>query len=317
MGFSIFASLTSDKDALRQLLFTAGAFGLIGCSPSPSAAQDGRCFSAPPAQIVELSEALNSRDDARIGATLDRLAPSGRAPAAEAAARFSPPDRRTHASALTAVVTDSAIVAYLEAAETQSWWRAPPPPAPPDVPYALRVPADMIRGLVAIAEAYPSHRERALGLARSAGDYLLSASDEAGVAYAPFPFWQGREGRLGDLSDRMVERLRACGALEQNVRNGWFVVTEKPEEYFFDTGRVGEALAELYAVTGEARYLAWIENATRWLSAQPLSTNFNYNAFPANFHADAFLATGDARQLEFALDRLRYGVPSWHDPRRP
>jgi hypothetical protein len=293
---------------MRKAHTLALCFGLLCCSPTPSKAQSAECFEAPRPEIAALSAALNSRDDVRISEAVSAFNPSRRAPTAELPERFSRATGSRFRSAPTAQDIDTTVTAYLAAAERESWWRAPNPPASSDIPHALRMPADMIRGLIAIANAYPSHRARALSLATDAGDYLIATSRDAGVAYTPFPLWRGRDGRLGALSQHMAARLARCGQLAQNTRNGWFVVSERPEEYFFDTGRAGHALSELYAATRNERYRVWIISATTWLSAQPISANFNYNAFPASFHAAAFVASNDPAQLKLALDRLRFGV---------
>jgi hypothetical protein len=295
---------------MPKVVSIALCLGLLSCAPIPAMAQGSGCFEPPRPEITALSAALNSRDDTRISAAVHAIALNRRAPQAELPERFSRATGTTARAAPTAREIDALVVAYLTAAERESWWRAQNPPAPSDIPHALRMPADMTRGLIAIANAYPNHRARALSLAIDAGDYLIAASRDAGVPYTPFPLWRGRDDRLGALSQRMVARLTRCGQLRQNTRNGWFVVSEKPEEYFFDTGRAGQALSELYILTRDERYRGWIIGATAWLSAQPISANFNYNAFPASFHAAAFEATHDPAQLSRALDRLRFGVLS-------
>ncbi|MDJ0992516.1 MAG: hypothetical protein QNI90_03015 [Dinoroseobacter sp.] len=106
----------------------------------------------------------------------------------------------------------------------------------------------------------------------------------------------------------MALALQRCGRLEESIRNDWFVVDEAVEEYFFDTGKVGEALVELDRINPSDRYAVWILGASNWIEEQVISVNFNYNAFPANFHSEVFRTNGDAHHLDLALDRLLYGV---------
>jgi hypothetical protein len=193
-------------------------------------------------------------------------------------------------------------------AERLSWWRSPTPLAPPEIPAPLRFPARIARAFLILAELDPDNSERFNVNAAAAGDYLIRASTEAQFSAAPFPYWRGREGRLGMLADRMAQRLERCGGLDAAVRQGWFVVESAPTEYYFDTGLGGETLALLYRKTGERRFLETAVEWGDWAHQQPLSPNWNYNAFIVGFFVELFLATEDAAWLERALDRARFGV---------
>ncbi|MEP3226586.1 MAG: hypothetical protein ABJO01_11470 [Parasphingorhabdus sp.] len=237
-----------------------------------------------------------------------RISLDGKPPEPEVQERY-----RAFSSVLTVLQKgqiDEAVTQYLDEIEQQNWWIRNPDLSPSKSPAALRVPADMIRGLLAIARHHPMHRARAMDMAKRTGDYLVEASDQAGVPYAPFPYWRGKSGRLGELSEKAAQMLQQCGALDNAIRKDWFVVEAVPEEYLFDTGRVGEALSELYQVTGDARYRAWLDDAATWVSGQPLSANFNYNAFSVAFLAQLYLATGERIHLDHAVEKMQFGVLS-------
>ncbi|MEL7488076.1 MAG: hypothetical protein AAGJ87_12765, partial [Pseudomonadota bacterium] len=224
----------------------------------------------------------------------------------ETLTRFRAPEQYAYTVDLSGDDLDRVARAYLQLARNSSWWLNDRPPE--NIPYALRRPAQMIRGLVAIAGAFPAHRDEATDLAHAAGAYLVKASEDAAFPGAPFPYWRGKSGRLGELSERLAVRLEECGLLDEAVVNGWFVVDAVPQEYFFDTGRVGEALAELHAIDPQPEYATWAEAAIGWHETQPMSVNFNYNAFLVLHLSQMTLSSGDTRHLNGALDRALYGV---------
>jgi hypothetical protein len=92
------------------------------------------------------------------------------------------------------------------------------------------------------------------------------------------------------------------------VRNGWLIVRETPWEYYFDTGLAGEAYVRLYASTGEQRFLEAALRAAAWADAQPLSSNWNYNAFIVGFFTELSEVTNNKAWLDRALERARFGV---------
>ena len=92
------------------------------------------------------------------------------------------------------------------------------------------------------------------------------------------------------------------------VRDGWIVDDQGDGGLQFDNGVCGVAMLALHAATGEARYLDAARRAADWAIAQPLSANWNYNAFSVRLLAETWRATGEARYRDAALDKARYGV---------
>lgn len=195
---------------------------------------------------------------------------------------------------------------YLQFLLEQAWWRKSA--AAPDIPHALRAVADIVEASLILGDAYPELKADTLLLARSGGDYILSCSEEAHFAGAPFPHWRNRGGRLGDLSARMIEQLNSRDRLKACLVNGWLVVPEAATEYYFDTGSVGAALVELYNRTGDIKYLAWSRRASDWAHEKPIAANFNYNSFLALMDSRIYRATGNAIYLQRAADRTLFGV---------
>jgi len=276
---------------------------LVLCGSALAATCD---FSEPPERQM-VSQALNSRDQAEIDRVITLMNPAQRAPEIPAA-RGPGNTKVPEAPAVSAAQREKLVRAQLQAARRTVQRITDPRATPDQLPFALRHVAGIVRGSVALARAYPDTRDDALDIAEAAADFLVDASREAGVPFTPFPYWRDQSGRLGELSEIMARGLEACGGLEARVRNGWFVVPEVPEQYFFDTGVVGAALADLMTELPKETYRDWLDAATVWLDAQQLSSNFNYNAFPAELFAARHGQRGDPKDLDRALDWLRFGV---------
>jgi hypothetical protein len=289
------------KDRLQLCWIAMAAAGAVIFAPS-SDAQD--CMPTGSRLEVELAAALNARDLDKAGGLIAEARPSARAPLPETPERYQAltPPRQSEPP------VGRAASVFVEQVEGLSWWTREPPPVPSDIPAPLRAPAQAIRGLLAVAAIYPEQEQRATLMAIGAGDYLIQASNDAHFDGAPFPYWRGKPGRLGELSERMALRLERCGQLEQAVRGGWFVVEATPWEYFFDTGLVGEAYVALHEKTREPRFLAAALTAATWADRQPIAINWNYNAFLAGFFAELYRVSGDKRWLDSAVDRIRFGV---------
>ena len=279
------------------------AINLMVCDPVLAAECD---FSQPPERQL-LSDALNSRDQAEIDRVVLLLNPTQSAPDIPKLRQRGYQDI-SGVPVLSPTQREELVNLHLRAAQRIVEGIADQRGTPQDLPFALRHLAGIVRGSVALAKAYPDTQDTALGMAEIAADYLVQASQDAGVPFAPFPYWRGRSGRLGELSEEMARGLEACDGLETRVRNGWFVVPEVPEQYYFDTGRVGTVLAELMAVRPKHTYRDWLDRAAAWLDGENLSSNFNYNAFPAEMFAARHRHLGDPQDLERALDWLQFGV---------
>lgn len=289
-------SLRSAQASLVMLALLAAscARAQVACEPTASAFEE------------RLEAALAARDGAAISDAVAAANPSRTAPTPERAERYQPLSEVR----LTQHEVKLARMRFVSDAERLSWWRSETAPAPPDIPAPLRFPARLARAYLILSELDPENRERLISNATAAGDYLITASAEAQFAGAPFPYWRGREGRLGALSERVAQRLEGCGGLDAAVRRGWFVVETAPTEYYFDTGLGGEALALLYRKTGERRFLETALEWGQWADEQPLSSNWNYNAFIVGFFVELFYAADDIVWLRRALDRARFGVVS-------
>ncbi len=294
--------IVPQRDGFARIIQTLLVIStLLGASCARAQAP---CERAPTALEQQLEVALAARDRNGIRRVIAARYASSMAPTPESAERYEPLGEIQYAPRQLV----QAQARFADDAERLSWWRLQAPPAPPEIPAPLRFPARIARAFLTLAELDPENSERFKANAAAAGDYLIRASTEAQFQAAPFPYWRGREGRLGMLSERMARRLEQCGALEAAVRNGWFVVETAPTEYYFDTGLGGEALALLYRTTGEQRFLTTALAWADWAHQSPLSTNWNYNAFIVGFFVEVFHATEDPVWLERALDRARFGV---------
>lgn len=293
---------------LPAVILTTLSMCILSGACASSKTSDTECFPPPKGLEGEMRAAMNARDIAAITRVTTEIRKEFPIPTPEVPEQYVNPGPEAEAIRFTGSELKAAAERYLADVRAESWWLWSNPPQPPEIPKVLRVPAGMIRGALAVGEAFPELKAEALSLAVSAADYLLQASKEAGFPGAPFPYWRGKPGRLGYLSERKARMLENCGKLEQCVVNGWFVVPMTPEDYYFDTGLVGEALGELYAETKDPRYRQWLTHACAWAREQPLSPNFNYNAFLIHLFCRAYRSSGDEEYLNLAVDRARWGV---------
>ena len=193
--------------------------------------------------------------------------------------------------------------------EEQRWWRVGLDPRQMGRP--LREPAEVALGALALGEAAASDASRAdaLVIAREAGDFLLWAQAEAGSGLCPFPASRGVAGNAPfRASARFLDTAERAGRLGQVTHDGWIIEDDGDGGLQFDNGECGAALLALHAATGESR---WLEAARRmgdWALAQPLSVNWNYNAFSVYLLATLYRSTGETRYLDGALDKARFGV---------
>lgn len=92
------------------------------------------------------------------------------------------------------------------------------------------------------------------------------------------------------------------------VVDGWLSDDRGDGGLQFDNGLCGTALVEAWELTHEDRYLATARRAADWAIAQPLVTNWKYNAFSAGFLARLARSTGESKYLASAAEKARIGV---------
>lgn len=193
--------------------------------------------------------------------------------------------------------------------ETLRWWRVGMDPLQLGRP--LREPAAVLIGALALGEAAGTDaaRRRALAVATDAGEFLLWAQAEAGGTLCPFPASRGvADSAPFKASARFLEAAEREGRLQHVTRNGWTIDDLGDGGLQFDNGECGAALLALHAASGEARWLDAARRMGEWAIAQPLSVNWNYNAFSVHLLAELYAATGEARWLDAALDKARFGM---------
>lgn len=208
---------------------------------------------------------------------------------------------------LTADEASSAVAPALKRMRASAWWRRAPEPAA--LAHPLREPAEIALAALAMRDASPQNARPALSIATEAGEFLLRAQREAGVGVFPFPASRGvSDAAPFRASRRMLERAERAGALDRVLRGGWLIDDLGEGGLQFDNGECGVAMLALHRATSDARYLDAARRAADWAMAQPLSTNWNYNAFSAHLLAESYRATGDARYRDGAWEKVRYGM---------
>lgn len=213
------------------------------------------------------------------------------------------------AAPLDAGEAQSLAAAALPRLEALRWWRVGMDPRRLGRP--LREPAAVLIGALALGEAAGTEaaRRRALALATEAGEFLLWAQAEAGGTLCPFPASRGvADSAPFRASATFLQAAERAGQLATVTRNGWIVADLGDGGLQFDNGECGAALLALHAATGEVRWLDAARRMGEWALAQPLSVNWNYNAFSVHLLAELHGATGELRWLEGALDKARFGV---------
>lgn len=163
----------------------------------------------------------------------------------------------------------------------------------------LRRPAYIALACIAAAQAGLPDRDAYLARAREELDYLLARQDESGL----FPYPAFPVGAPPNVV-AMVKRIRE--EQPQNIRNGYLYINDDGMQ--FDVGCAGVAMCEGHRVTGDRRYLESAERAGAWAIRQPLSTNWNYNAFSVWLLASLYDITGRPEYLHAAVDKTEFGV---------
>lgn len=166
----------------------------------------------------------------------------------------------------------------------------------------LREAAIPLAAVVRTVALAPEHAPELTKLAREGGDWLIARQHSGGGFPMPVgPALNPRE-KVGFLMERTLKEHPDL------VVDGWIPDDRGDGGLQFDNGLCGTALVEVWALTHDDRYLASARRAADWASAQPLVTNWNYNAFSAGFLARLARATGEAKYLEAAVEKARLGV---------
>lgn len=207
---------------------------------------------------------------------------------------------------LTPAEAARAFVRSLPKLEKLRWWRIGLDPTTTE--HALREPAEVIIGCLAVHRAGLEGADRALRLALEAGEFLLWAQEQAGTGVFPFPaVRRGRDAAFAS-AERFLSRAERAGRLGEFVRRGWVIDDAEDGGLQFDHGEAGVAVLELHAATGDPRFLRAALRAADWAEQRPIVRNWNYNSFSVYLLARAFAASGERRYLEAARRKALVGV---------
>lgn len=315
--------------SLGRVLLLGCAFAFVACRAPLAQSNDARVADADrqaawTLATSHLREAMMRRDLAAIEravAETDVLL-GANAGVPETPDRYRPVPRGV--SPLTPDEADAFVAPALKRMRASAWWRRDPEPAA--LAHPLREAAEVALAALAMRDASPRNATQALSLATEAGEFLLRAQREAGTGGFPFPASRGlSEAAPFRASRRMLERAEREGRLDRVVRGGWMIDDLGDGGLQFDNGECGVAMLALHRATGDARYLDAARRAADWAMAQPLSTNWNYNAFSVHLLAETYRATGEVRYRDAAWDTARHGaIPGqlrdgpragrWRDP---
>jgi hypothetical protein len=208
--------------------------------------------------------------------------------------------------------------------EEKSWWKIGLDPTKLD--HALREPAAIISGNVAVCRAKLDGSDHSLEIAKQAADFLIWAQRQAGTGLYPFPAARGvKRDNAFIASERFLARAERQGRLAEVVKNGWAIADDGNGGLQFDNGECGVAMLELYELTHERKYLDSARKAADWCIKRPVVRNWNYNSFSVYFLARAYREIGDAKYLAAAVKKTELGilpgqlvsgpnVGRWNDP---
>jgi len=191
--------------------------------------------------------------------------------------------------------------------EKMRWWKIGVDPTTLTAP--LRGPAAVILGNVAAVRAKLDGAERSLAMAKDAAEFLIWAQEQAGNGVYPFPAARGTsKARAMEVATRFLAKTEKAGKLETVVRNGWACEDEGDGGLQFDNGECGAAMLDLYEITKEQHYLDSARKSADWAIGRPLCPNWNYNSFSVFLLAKMFAVTHEAKYLDAAIHKARFGV---------
>jgi len=207
-------------------------------------------------------------------------------------------------SALSKAEHAKAFFEALKAMEKNFFWRKKPDPTTMDA--ALRQPAAVITGVLAVRRSNAGGEKELLHLAIEAGDYLLGVQKDADRGLFPFPASTGKTKREFSVADKFLKKAGPRAA--DIIVNGWIVDDLGGGDLQFDNGLCGSALLDLYEATKEEKYKTAALAAAAWALQQPAVPNVNYNCFSILLLTKAYRATGEAKYLECAKEKARLSV---------
>lgn len=181
-------------------------------------------------------------------------------------------------------------------------WKKNPSGDPKVMAAGLREAAIPLAALVRTVALAPELAPELTKLAREGADWLIARQHSGGGFPMPVgPALNPRE-KVGYLMERMLKEH------PDMVVDGWIPDDRGDGGLQFDNGLCGTALVEAWDLTKDDRYLAAARRAADWATAQPMVTNWNYNAFSAGFLARLARATGESKYLDAAVEKARVGV---------
>ncbi len=152
-------------------------------------------------------------------------------------------------------------------------------------------------------------------------DKIITGCCESMVAlqteegFFKFPDLRGKHIRLGEMIEQMVEQSIA------NLEEGWVIVPFPDGGSQFDAGECGVALLRAGAILKNPAWTKAGLKAAEWAKDYPPVANFNYNAFSVRLLAEAYRQTKEAKYLEAAWARWKFGLAPgqsergrWIDP---
>ena len=186
------------------------------------------------------------------------------------------------------------------------WWRVGDDPTQSDHP--LRDIASIVVGCTFACRAECADKDAILDVAKSGGDYLVWAQEQAGKGLFPFPARRDGKERAFVVSERFLKKAEVEGRIDEVTRNGWLVDDLGDGGLQYDNGVCGVAVLELYRLTHDARYLKAAKQAADWAIAQPTVPNWNYNSFSIYLLSELARETGDAKYLQAAVNKAKLGL---------
>lgn len=165
----------------------------------------------------------------------------------------------------------------------------------------------------ALSEVRLADQDEYIQLVREGAEYVSLLQLENGLF--PFPDLRGRHSLFGPMIERLLRQF------PDSLVDGWIVDDGGYGDLKFDNGICGVAMLEAYRLTHEREYLDSAHRASDWAVSQPLSTNWNYNAFSVWLLARFSKVSGEDQYLDAAYEHFRLGIlpgqlpdGQWFDP---